>query len=422
MPMSVSGNRRWVILRKWVRRGAIVFQNSLNNLLLPIFNIYISGKVVRMTSAALWGEFVAVMVAVQFGAHLVSWGNKEYLLREFSLHPTQITRNWQTSLISRIPLFVLVSLALIFTGYSLERALLCLIWGAGIALAQSYEVVVLYRRAFISAFVIEGVGIAITTLFVITKGAAITADDLLLVFAGVGILKAVAYVMRFSDLLGNLWQEIRVKAASLGSGVDLSYFSAALPFFLLGFSGLLASRIDVYSVTHYLQKSDVGEYQIFINLMLYLQSVSVFIVGPYVKTVYRLNDDAILKISLRLFGLGIALTLAGLVASYLVFTLVYEVQYSWQYMALGGLFVLPIFAYLPLIYRLYKLNRTGLVLKANLIGAAVNFILNALLLPHIGSIGAVLASAVVQWGMLVVYLTEVRGENPRALPEVSPAD
>jgi O-antigen/teichoic acid export membrane protein len=395
--------------RKWLRRGATILQNAANNLLLPMFNIGISALVIRLTSPELWGEFVSLMVVVQFGAHLVSWGNKDYLLREFSLHPDQISQRWQTSLISRMVLFCLLCGVLVF--FAGQRWLVCILWGAGLVLAQSYEVYVLYRRAFAFTFVVEVTGITISAGFVMVRGGALTVDELLLLFAVVSLAKAGAYFVRFTAL----WKDFQWR-------IDRGYFGAAAPFFLLGFSGLLASRIDLYSVSYFLSEREVGAYQVFINLMLYIQSLSVFIVGPYARNVYRLPDEAILKISARLFVLGWLFVVPGLVGASLLFDMIYHLHYSLPYLLMGGAFVLPIFAYLPLIYRLYKLNQTGLVLKANLIGAGVNLTLNIMLLPHVGSIGAVAASAVVQWGMLAVYLFEVKGITHRVMPKMSHAD
>ncbi|MEZ4768402.1 MAG: hypothetical protein R2844_08245 [Caldilineales bacterium] len=42
------------------------------------------------------------MIYVQLAAHIVGWGNKEYLLRAFSFSPAHISREWQTSLATRL--------------------------------------------------------------------------------------------------------------------------------------------------------------------------------------------------------------------------------------------------------------------------------------------------------------------------------
>lgn len=394
--------------RKLWRRFFTIVQNSLNNLLVPIFGIVHSALVIRLASPDLWGAFVAVMLVPQLGAHIASWGNKEYLLRAFSRHPDEVAKNWQKSLVTRFLLAIALSLLIVFFGYTLVQAILVIAWGWALMLAQSYEVLILYRREFLFATVVESGTAATLSIFVVVLGNSLTVDSLMSLFTMAALAKSAVYFWHFRDITHPFHLRL-----------ELGYFSLAAPFFLLGFSGLLASRIDLYSVSYFLSEDEVGKYQVFINLMIYLQSISAYVVTPYAKGIYRLGDSAILKISLRLFVLGVLLLLPALSAAYFLLRFVYHIHYSMDYWLFGGVFVLPIYAYLPLIYRFYKLNQTGIVLKASLLGAGVNLLLNIILLPRMGASGAMFASALVQWGLLVVYLIEVRHIYTPAVSEVS---
>jgi O-antigen/teichoic acid export membrane protein len=380
-------------------------------LLLPIFSIAISFFAIRLTSVELWGEFVSVMIIVQFVAHLASWGNKDYLLREFSRFPGRIAENWQISLLTRLVLLCGLCLIMVLLGYSWLRVSLMILWTAGIVIVQSYESLVLYRKAFLFSLWVETGAIFLLIIGVVSVGANNTIDKLLLLFAVIQILKAVIYVGRFREILSEF--SIRI---------DLQYFRLAFPFFLLGFSGLLASRIDLYAVSYYMEERDVARYQVFINLMLYLQSVSAFIVTPYVKNIYRMENQTISKISRRLFVFGIVILIPALIIVYWLLITLYDIRFSVEFLALGGAFVLPIYAYLPLIHRLYKLNRTGIVLVVNLVGAGANLALNVILLPNIGVSGAILSSAVIQWAMLAVYVAEFRENHAYIVSSVSAID
>lgn len=132
--------------RKHRRRLQLVVANSLNQILLILFSPLLSFLVIRLSGAELWGSFVNVMIGVQLGASVVSWGNKEYLLREFSRTPAGIAREWQASATSRLPLLVGLGLllALLYPAGLLPWLLL---WAVGLFLSQSHDVLVVYKKS-----------------------------------------------------------------------------------------------------------------------------------------------------------------------------------------------------------------------------------------------------------------------------------
>jgi O-antigen/teichoic acid export membrane protein len=396
-----------VKLVKFRKRAGTVIANSVNSLLLPVFNIAISYLVIRFASVDLWGEFVQWLIIVQLGAHIVSWGNKEYLLRAFSFNPSQIAQAWQTSLISRSGLFVLLCGMLVFVGTSLPQRLLLTFWSLGLVLFQSYDVLIVYKKDFLFAALVESLTLTALALTIIGLGTEITLEWLIFLFGLVYLFKAGIYLLRYHPLT----TPQVISPVSLAHRFEFKYFKLAFPFFLLGFSGMLQSRIDLYAVNIFLSKSEVGQYQVFINLMIYLQSVSAFILIPFVKSIYRLGYRSIQKMSVRLFGLGLLMLAPALWLIHLMLTYIYQFSLSPHFLLAGGLFVLPIYFYLPIIYALYKTDRETVVLKINIIGTALNFGLNLLLLPRVGMIGAVIASAISQWAMLVAYLMQNKGEG-----------
>ena len=385
-------------LLKYRRRLLLVITNSFNSLLLPLFNVLISLWVVRVASVDLWGDFVALLVVAQLGAHVLAWGNKEYLLRAFSLDPARVAESWQSNLLTRLALFPLFALIALL-GWSPAQGFLLALWTLGLVICQSFEALVIYRRAFTAAIGIELGGIGVLLASITALGAGLTVDALLLLFAAVTLGKAAALALAFRG------ERLSVHAtASRRARFAPAYFGLALPFFLLGFSGMLQSRIDLYSVSIFLPEREVGQYQVFINLMLYLQAMANFVLTPFVKGLYRLDADAIRRVSIRLLGLGLLLTPPALFAVDWMLSRVYAIELSPLYLALGGLYVLPVYYYLPTIYALYKENRQNRVLWINLSGAALNLLLNLFLVPRRGALGALLATTLVQWFVLACYL------------------
>ncbi|HEY4689763.1 MAG TPA: hypothetical protein VIK33_10655 [Anaerolineae bacterium] len=403
---------------RFQRRTLLVVTNAINNLLVPLLNPIVSLLVVRWASVAVWGEFVQVLIVVQLVTHVIGWGNKDYLLREFSFNPARIARAWQTSLVSRLALSAIGGSILAVIGLPPQRALWLAVWGLAIALDQSYDVLVVYRKDFVFATLVELGGLAVQVAALALLAARIDVDGLIAVFALATLGKALVYQLRY------LRQTLAGPEGRLQwiGRIDVRFFVLAFPFFLLGLSGLLQSRIDLYTVGFFLPKDQVGQYQVFTTFIIYLQSISNFVLTPFVKSLYRLTYRAILSVATRLFAFGVLLLLPGLAVIYTVLIVHYRFDLPLTFMLAGGALALPVYFYLPIIYALYKSGSQFTVVKLNLIGIAVNFAGSLLLLPRVGMIGAVIAGALAQWVMFAGYLLQsrsIRETHAVAVPELS---
>ncbi len=397
--------------QKYQRRIWTVVKNSLHSLTLPFFGILVSYLVVKLASVERWGEFVQVMIFVQLGAHVMNWGNKEYLLREFSRNPSQMAFAWQRALWTRSLLLIPFGFILWLGGFSAVLTLFMWLWAVALLFFQSFDVWVVYRRDFLFAMLLEAVGILVMAAAIYSWAETSTVLRLTTLFALVYLGKTAALVARFrADVRGKLGENGRFQPR---------YFSLALPFFLLGLTGMLQSRIDLYTVSYYLPEKEVGQYQVFINLMIYAQSISAFILVPFIKTIYRLNNQAILKMSSRLFLLGCVLVIPLLGLAHVVITYLYGFELPLPMLISGGLFVIPIYFYLPTIYALYKTNVQWQVIVVNLVGLGMNFLLNLWLVPRVGSLGAMIGSAAAQWAMWLVYLWLSRGIRDEVIHEAA---
>jgi O-antigen/teichoic acid export membrane protein len=268
-------------------------------------------------------------------------------------------------------------------------------------------VLIVYRRAFVASIWIE-LGTSAFMLATITVlGAGLTLEALLLLFTVMTLGKAAVLALTFrQESFGFGTDRVSGRDGLDPTYLDFSFFSAASPFFLLGLSGMLQSRIDLYSVSLFLPAREVGQYQIFINMMIYLQAMANFVLMPFVKSLYRLEQGVINRVSVRLLGLGLLLVPLALLVVDWVLSTVYAVELPPLFLWLGGLYALPIYFYLPTIYGLYKANRQKTVLWVNVSGAALNLILSLLLVPRMGALGALLAATTVQWLVLACYVKQ----------------
>lgn len=360
---------------------------------MPFFSTVLSLLVVRLTSLELWGQFVAIMIVVNLALHLLQWGSKEYLLREFSRRPRQISLTWQSNVLTRFPLFLLLSAALFLWPEGAGRRLWVGLWGLGALFHQSCEALIIYRKRFWFALFVDALLSLLLCAVIVVEKQQINLDLLLGGFAAVSLLRAAAFLWRFrGDLLPSFaaqWQPL--------------FYRVALPFLLLGLSGMLQSRTDIYCVTYFLSADEVGAYQVFINMALFVQALAAFVLQPFLKHLYRMPPDSLRRLSLRLFWTGAAVGLPAMFVIHIFLMAAYQISLPWVMFLWGVLFIWPIYHYLPTIYLLYRRERQSVVLLINVLGVLTNLLLNIVLIPLLDLTGAILASAVTQWLILAAY-------------------
>lgn len=384
---------RLKLAAKQRRRLAVVATHSLNGLLSPVLNALISLLVIRLASVTVWGTFVQILLVVQLAAAVLNWGNKEYLLRAFSRRPGELASLWQTAFFTRWLLYLGFMGFIALWGWPLFWLWLIWLWGAGLMVAQSFEVMVLYRRAFVFALLVELSTTLLLLAGVLALGSRLTAGELLALFALAQMGKAAMFLFRFRAQV----------LPRLNGRFDPAYFTLAFPFLLLGLSGMLQSRIDLYSVSYFMEQSELGQYQVLTGFLLYIQALANFILLPFVKAVYRLETAVIHKISWRLFGLGLLVVPPGVALIGWLLRHLYQFDLPPLLLVVGGLHVLPIFFTLPIIYALYKADLQRQVLYVNLVNVGLNLGLNILWIPRWGLLGALLSTALTSWLTLIFY-------------------
>ena len=398
--MSLSTNatmRRVAVLArspKLRKRALIVAANSANSLLVPLFSPVVSALVVRLAGVGLWGEFVAALVVAQLVSHLVGWGNKDYVLRAFARNPATLTAAWQTSTFTRLPLLLAAGVGLAFFGYTLERWLLIWLLAVVLTLAQSFEVFVLYRRDFVFGLGVEVLTVTLLAGPIVLLRGALSVDTLLLIYVVANVVETGVYALRYR----------RAAAGRLAGRFELGWLTQAWPFFLLGFTGLLQSRVDLYTVTAALPRDVVGRYQVYSNQLIYVQSIAAFVLVPFVKSLYRLSYRAILGLSVKLGLVGLTVAAVGVPAVALALHYIYALDFPLPYFIAGALFVVPVYLYIPIIYALFKADKALWVAGANWLGAGLSLALTLWWLPAQGALGAAWASATTQWALLLFYL------------------
>jgi O-antigen/teichoic acid export membrane protein len=156
----------------------------------------------------------------------------------------------------------------------------------------------------------------------------------------------------------------------------------------------------------YLQKDILGKYQIIINFLALIQSVAVFIVSPFVKDIYRMNNVSIRKLEQRIGSYGIIISFPFIFLIYFALSYFYGFNLSPDYILYFMLFVIPVYLYIVPVYNLYKNGSQNKVMIITIGGIIVNLISGILLIPVLELKGALISNIISQLFMILAYYYE----------------
>ena len=385
-----------------VRRALVVAENTARNLAVPASNLAISYVVISASSPELWGRFAVLLVVVGLCVHLLAWGNKEYLLRAMSADPGSVAALWQSSIVTRSLGLPAVLLALAVFGFAPGQ----LGWLAGwIVLAfvfQSLDVVVLYAHRFRLAIAAEIAGLATTLAVILGSGATLDEGGVITAWVAGVLVKTTVLLVGLAPTIGDGWSP----------RVELRHLRQTLPFVLLGLSGMLQSRIDLFAMAFLAEPADMGRYQVTIGIYIALQAIAGFVMTPFVREFYLRSDAETRAVAPRLTAGGAWVAVVSAPAVWFVLNGLYHFDFSWPVFAVGALLVVPVYRSLPRVYLLYKHGREKSVVLVSLLGAVVNLVLAVALIPRWSIVGGLTAAAASQWLTLVCY--EILARNERS--------
>ncbi|HMI07936.1 MAG TPA: hypothetical protein VK528_10350 [Flavobacterium sp.] len=377
---------------KTLHRIQFISSNAIRQVLVSVFSMAIPFIVIHFSSKSIWGSFVSPLLFSLLALQVINWGNKEYLLRHFSMEPGKIMSQYSRNLFTRLPLvFIFSGIAFfcfppVFGGW-------VFIWLLGRFAIHSAEALIIYEKKFRASIAIELAG------FLLFCGAfAILKNDLtvllvLILYSAYQFIKGIAYLLLFRNFL------------DFGSlKFDFTYYLMALPFFLLSILGFLASKVDVYLIENIGDKIVTSDYQIINSLLVFTMSLSAFIYAPFTKNIYR-NNAAVVKKTKQLLvlsGLVIVPVSLLIIAAILHFYLRLEFSAAFYIIALG--YVFPSFVYGIEIVNLFRQKKEKTVVLILFLGAAANTVLSAAFLyfGH-GIYGALGGAAIAQIFVLFLF-------------------
>jgi O-antigen/teichoic acid export membrane protein len=347
------------------------------------------------------------MVLVTLAAQLANFGSRDHLLRTFSREPSALREAWRRNVATRAWLLIPGPVLFLAMGWSPVAASLMTVWLVSTFLTRSHDPVVVYRRAFGFALLVEVVATGATGAVVVVLGSSLTSDGLIATFALVGLLRAG-------------WIAVRFGLAGLPARLtwpDVGELRRSWPFFLLTFSGAVQSRVDLYVVAALLPAAALGTYGVLTSFVLLTQSTSAGLLAPIVPQLYRLPRARVLTAAARLVVIGLPVSLASIGVTWLCLELLYGIELPTATLGAAWAAMLPSFLYAPLVYLWFRDARPNVVVAGSIVGALIGVAVAVALVPGLGIAGAMIAAATGQAAIAGFHVLAVlRSRSPRGLP------
>jgi O-antigen/teichoic acid export membrane protein len=314
---------------------------------------------------------------------VVSWGNKEYLLREFSKSPAHIDALFRKGFSTRALYLLLPCCVLLLFLYDPFISLNLVLWVLSRFIIQSYESVSTYEKKF-SPFVLSEIFafLVMAAAFFLWPGP-LTYRDLVLVLS-LGYLARIPMVaLSFSRY-------------PLFAATDRKQLKQSWLFFVLAFTGFVSTKIDLAIVDILMPKSELAIYQVITNFFILIRTASGFILYPFVKNIYRFSVQAIEKSARHLLLAGLGICIAGLAVQFTFIKTVYLFEVPFLWYVYGLVYTLPGFWFSPFVFYLFGEHKQHLVIYGNILCMIANICLCFILIPLYGIPGALIGIAIPQ--------------------------
>lgn len=358
-----------------------------------VAQLIISLLIIKKHSTALWGEYVTLLLWVNFIILFSYFGNKNYLLKRFSEQPGKMHTVWLSNFSTRFLVFLLIGIAAFLIPLFESYRLLIVSWMFLLFYNQAFEVLILYQKDFKFNFITEFIRNAIVVGILLFFTGTLELGTFLYIIIGGLLIKAIFYTAYYRKTLLN------TKAS-----LDKQGLIAAIPFLIPMVLGTLRTKIDSYYGTIYFTKEDLSQYQIFISLIALIQLGAAYMINPFIKIFYRISKQTRAAIEKQFLLLGIIVGAIATAIIYVIIHYVYEFTFSTTSYLLGYFFIVTLFIHLLLINEFYKNDKQTQVAYIIGIIALVQIILGYFTIDTYQSIGALSIKVIGQWMVVLALL------------------
>lgn len=383
---------------KTIKRTKFIGLEGLNFAVRPIHTSLISLLVIRSISKDLWGQFVYFLLAIEIITMFLNWGQRAYLMREFSLQPQRISSLLSTTLMARIPLLIVAALVLFVWPNFRVYFWSLFLWLTFKWLANLFESLIKYNRHYWHSILAEMLAMVAAVGYLLIQYPSVKISEVIFAF----MLSSIVRLLVLSPLLSTI-RLLKVNWNRLKSNLKSTF-----PLFAISFTALLQMKGDLYTATFFLEDIKLAEYQVMISFLVLGQTISWIILGPFQKNLYRWKQSNIgeLKKKYRLLGMLISFVFSILL--FLGLDLFYKIHLDYWYIILFYVYVFLLYIYLIESQLLLKHRLENRLLKFNVLAIMASVILSIVLIPFLGMLGALISGIISKSLMAVLVVKDAK--------------
>lgn len=362
--------------------------NIIRGFTIPLLNFIIIIFGIQHFGKQNWGEYISIQIWITLFVFVLNWGNKEYLIRTYSQNPSKVYFHFFTNFFTRSILIFTTTILFFFFPVKISLGSILIIFLMHVY--NSFESLIIYQQKFAQQLFIE----ILVFLFFFIALSYQEKFDLEFILGVYSISVLIKIIL--SIILFKIWKE------KLNFQISFQQLQFSFSFFILGFSGMINSKIDLYLVNLFLSKQVISSYQTITTAFLMLQAMAFFIISPINKFLYRSNKHLFNKLTTIARKIAIPTALLGSFCIWLFLEKYIKLGLEWPIYIICFFSSLPTFYYIIPIYSLYKKHLEKKVLYANLFATLINCILGFVLLKKLGVVGIFISVCFTQWVYLIV--------------------
>lgn len=370
--------------------------------------LVLSYIVVAFFNTQWWGKVNAAQVYLSLAVTFASWGNKEYLLRQFSLHPAMQKTLFRQLLMARVPILFLSMLLLPFFSFDAVEYMHLLIWIVAGYISQSTEVITLYEKKFHLPVAAEITSFLSAVTFLALKGDTATYYTLLQALSLMQLVRMILLVVffnRFFFVRSPLFEAVKR---------DMSFIRKSLSFALVNFTGLVFTRGILIGADLYLDDYTLGKFRVLLGLLVMVQSGGAYLFQPFAKGFYRMKEAEGNKLRHSLLLPGLIITVLATLLLQPVMQFFFKTHLEVSAIFFASVFMFSAYLIVPYAYKLFRQHNNIKVVLVNVISTLALSVFLAITMhfgqPDIAHV--LLAASITQLLMvgLFAYAASVKNE------------
>lgn len=335
----------------------------------------------------------------------VDWGSRRYTAHFMTGSEEEFASRISNSLISRIPVFILIQAFIWTAPFSATIIEAISLWIFCKWIGQSYESWFTFKNKDFRVFLADFLAFSVTLCFLIYMGEKLRADTFILALAYGQLAKLIALIVQQKVP----WRHFRGHFQS-------GYYMASFPYFALVFSSLCQYLIDRYFVFILTDDTTKGIYQIYITLVYFAVIAPSFLIYPVIK---KLNLP--IRSSYLLWLTGLVLIPAWVLFAMFLCNTVYTIALPVSLFLPAVCYAGIAFAGYPFYFAFSSKNRQLLLSICHVLAATGSGVVCYFVVPHWSMEGAVWAAAFGQLILcaLVIILYYLEKQERRPILEFS---